>query len=291
VVIDIKNDLENPREAGELSKLFPDEVVAEANVRYNELQNRGQACTIIGMVWIALVLLSLLILFIFPPHGHKKKAAWVFFTLVLGPLSIVVLFVSGRKDTDKTWKLALLETMGDLVALVFSLLLFMLAMSAGFHYSMPWFLQVIFILGGPLLFGWILIPTIFISQRNNEKLIYYIFHRLPHAIISINLGLAGILAVAMLLISYSIQVCIIMPISLWTIGTWWSIFVAGAVCSALLFLFLYEYLSVKAGYHSWSESESGGRPSSLRPWSKSWLWILVSIAILLMGITAGVLSQ
>jgi len=71
VMLNIKEELSNPSEAGPLSNLFPDDVKKEAARRFEKAQLPKKINKVVGMSWTALILVSLALFFTFYT-GNKK---------------------------------------------------------------------------------------------------------------------------------------------------------------------------------------------------------------------------
>jgi hypothetical protein len=100
--------------------------------------------------------------------------------------------------------------------------------------------------------------------------------------------MAGIFAVAIPLINLSQQLCPLFPPSHHTIVTLWIIVVIGGVISAFI-LYIFEYRNVKAGFVAWSALTDKESKVSTRSWRSLWWWVLISIAVLMLGLFAGVI--
>ena len=66
VIINVKDELANPREAGPLSRLFPEDVQQEAARRYRQVTKTIRINNIVGRSWSALIVISMVLLFIIP---------------------------------------------------------------------------------------------------------------------------------------------------------------------------------------------------------------------------------
>jgi hypothetical protein len=73
VIINIKDELTNPREAGPLSRLFPEDVQQEAAKRYKQVTKVIRINNIAGRSWGALIVVSLILMFIVLPHKKGLK--------------------------------------------------------------------------------------------------------------------------------------------------------------------------------------------------------------------------
>jgi hypothetical protein len=61
VIINVKDELANPREAGPLSKLFPEDVQLEAANRYRQVTKSIRINNVVGRSWSALIIFSMIL--------------------------------------------------------------------------------------------------------------------------------------------------------------------------------------------------------------------------------------
>jgi hypothetical protein len=178
--------------------------------------------------------------------------------------------------------------MGDLIPAVAAfvvalVVIIMVMMSRG----ASGFLQVILEFGLPLVFGWLVFHGPLLATVSPQKFGHFLFQRLPQVLVATNLGLAGIIAVALPLINLSIKLCPVLPLSVWAVMTWWAITVLGALAGGIL-IFLYEHWAVKRGFQAWSILAGSIGQVNTPSWRKLWWWILVGLVVLFIGLIAGV---
>jgi hypothetical protein len=288
VLINVEDELDNPREAGPLSQLFPEEVQVEARKRFERLNSMGQRCQRIGMTWVLIVVLSLLLFLVV--KGRSKHHFWFLAILLLGPLALTVWILAGRNQEQRPWRQTYIEVIGDILPLVAVLTAatVLLVRMPGLQASPA--LQFLIFYIAPLAVIW-LIHGLSLYRLLNISLGRFLLNRLPHIIIVTNLGLAGIFAVAMSLVNQSVRFCAIMPLSPWTIATWWLVFVVGALLSAFLFLLFHEKRNIDEGSPAWSMISSGITESHMKTWHKLWWQVLLSFVILALGMFAGAFFQ
>jgi hypothetical protein len=210
--------------------------------------------------------------------------------ILLGPVALAVWLVAGRKQEQRTWKQAYIEVIGDVIPLVV-----VLAASSVLLVSLPGLqanqiLQFLIFYIAPLAVSW-LFHSLSLYRLLNISLGRFMLNRLPHIIIVTNLGLAGVFALAMSLVNQSVRVCAVMPLSPWTIATWWVIFVAGTVFSGFLFLQFYEKNNIGLSSPAWSMISSGITESRMKTWRNLWWQVLLSFVILALGMGAGAFLQ
>ena len=87
VIINVKDELANPREAGPLSKLFPENVQQEAAKRYRQVTKTIRINNVVGRSWSALIVISMVLLFILPSR-NKGLRFWIPAVIVLGPIAL-----------------------------------------------------------------------------------------------------------------------------------------------------------------------------------------------------------
>jgi hypothetical protein len=296
VVLDVAQELANPRAAGPLSALFPGDVQQEAARRYRRAQANVNRCRWVGMAWIAGVLACLVLLTalslgkgqgIGEQHG---MIFWVPVVAILGPLGFLVWLTVGRARQPGTWRAALLEAAGDVMPTVvafaafLALALFVPAVSG----SGP--AQGALMLGLPLAVGWLVFQGPLLALVVQRGYLRTLGGRLPQALVAANLGMAGVNAVAAPLVNASLGTCSIFPSPGWAMGTLWAIVVLGALLGGLL-LFIYEFWAVRRGFQAWSVLAS--REGQVLPpsWRMLWWWILLSYAALFGGLVASVILQ
>ena len=288
VIINVRAELDNPRAAGPLSQLFPEEVRKEAQRRYEGLQSMGKRCQRIGMAWVVIVVLSLLVFLVV--KGRSRHHFWFLAMILLGPLALIVWLLAGRSQEQSPWKQAHIEVIGDIMPLVV-----VLTGATVLLVSIPTLqanqvVQFLIFYIAPLAISW-LFHGLSLYKLLNIKLGRFMLNRLPHIIIVTNLGLAGIYALAMSLVNQSVRVCAFMPLSPWTIATWWVIFVIGAILSGFLFLQFYEKNNVEGSSQAWSMISSGITETRMKTWRKLWWQVLLSFVILALGMGAGAYVQ
>ena len=103
VVLHVEEELANPRAPGPVSGLFPEDVQQEADLRYQEIQAKIRRCRWVGMAWLAVVLVSLVLMIALPIGGRRGLALWVPAVILLGPLALLVRFVDGRCQQPGRW--------------------------------------------------------------------------------------------------------------------------------------------------------------------------------------------
>ena len=79
---------------------------------------------------------------------------------------------------------------------------------------------------------------------------------------------------------------LLLPLSPYPVITWWAIVVLGALLGGLI-IFIFERWAVKRGSRSWTILAGSDGELITQGWSKLWWWILISIAILIIGLITG----
>jgi len=287
VIINIKDELVNPREAGPLSRLFQEDVQQEAAKRYKQVTKVIRMNNIVGKSWCALLVISMVLLFILPER-NKGLRFWIPAVLVLGPIALLIKLLAFNSGKTSVCRKALIETTGNMIPVVIAYLvaqviIVLKAVSGGISQLQ----QVLFIFGLPLLTAWIIFHSPLLALSGRKNLGRFLFQRLPQVLVVTFLGLAGIFPVAMPLENMSLSMSQIIPLSPWIVMTWWAMTVTGSLVGGLL-IFFYEQWAVKRGYQAWNIF-AGNEGEIITPkWSKIWLWIIISILILLVGLVAGV---
>ncbi len=286
VVLNVKNELSNPREPGPLSQLFPQEVQQEAARRYDKASVNLKINWIVGISWPALILVSLLLLSIIRTEEKKGLAFWITAVVILGPVALIVRYLSAKKSETSYTRIAIIETAGNLIPLIISytaaLSILITSMLSG---SIAWHFQIITMLGLPLIVALVFHVALLapVSKRNYGR---FVLDRIPQVLITTFIGLGGIIPVAMLLVNKSLHMSLLSPLSPIAVMTWWAIVVLGALPGGL-FIFIFEHWEVKRNYRSWSVLEGTEGEFIIPSLKKVWWWILISIVILFAGMVAG----
>jgi hypothetical protein len=288
VILNVKEELSNPREAGPFSSLFPDDVQQEAGRRYNQAHAKAVLNRIVGISWTAIILVSLVLFFTVSGDYKKGFKFWLPAIIVLGPLALLVRLLTIQIRKTAYWRTALVETVGDLVPVVVSytvalLVLILLTMSRG----TSWQLQLAMMFGLPLITGLLLFNGPLLTTASQINFGKFLIQRMPQVLVATIMGLAGIIPIALPITNQSLAFSQILPLSPWAVMAWWAIVVLGALGGGFL-IFLYEHWAVKRGFRAWI-TLAGTEGEVITPsWRVLWWWILISIVSLLIGLIAGV---
>ncbi|MDP4222924.1 MAG: hypothetical protein Q8868_06380 [Bacteroidota bacterium] len=289
VVLNVKEELSNPREAGPLSKLFPDDVQKEAGQRYDRAYAGARLNKIVGISWTVLILCSLILLLIIPTDNKKGFWFWIIAVIFLGPFAFILKLLTVKSLKTSRWTGTLVETIGNLIPIVaiytVALTLLILKSMTG---AVSWQFQLAMVFGLPLLAGWLLFHGPMLASSSQISFIRFLMHRLPHVIVSTFLGLAGIFIVSMPLANRGLNMSQLIPLSPWAVMNWWAIVILGALPGGIL-IYLYERWAVKKGFSAWIIL-AGSEGKVITPsWRELWWWIVISIQILIAGLIAGVM--
>ena len=102
--------------------------------------------------------------------------------------------------------------------------------------------------------------------------------------------MAGMFLLSFPLVNMSLESCPIIPLNPWTLLLWWGFAVLGALL-AMVLLMLYEGWVARRDVHAWAILASGEGEIATSGWKVLWLWILLSILILIAGAAGGVMIQ
>jgi hypothetical protein len=287
VVLNVKEELENPRPAGDLSLLFPEEVRVEAAKRYDELQSKGRQCRRYGNIWAIIVMLSIVIFYVFADNRQRKSVLWLLAMLFLGPLALLTWLFFIRNTKPDIRRNTFQEIMGDLFPVVLSFFAVLVAVLLIPSVRGNWSLQLAVVFGLPILFSWLIFHTTLLYGKSDMAPGRFVLARFPHVIVVTLLGMAGIVVSGLTLINLSIRLCPVFPFSLNTVMIWWSVLVAGGFISAML-LAPYAYWSAKRGYVAWTALVEKDTKVTTQTWKQLWWVILVSVVVLLLCLLAGV---
>jgi len=288
VIINVKDELANPREAGPLSRLFPQDVQEEAARRYREVTKTIRINNITGLLWSCLIILSLILL-LFLPERKKGLKFWIPATVALGPFALVLKLFTQTSGNLSTWRKALVETTGNMTPLVIAYLvaqiILVLSMLSGGVSQQE---QLLIILGVPLLAAWILFHSPLLALAGKKNFFRFLFKRFPQVLVTTFLGLGGIFPVSMVLVNRTITMSQLIPLSPWIVMTWAALIVAGGLIGGF-FVYLYELWAVKKGYQAWNVFAGNEGEVTTPGLRKVWWWIIISFLVLLAGLIVGVL--
>ena len=290
VVLNVEEEIANPRTPGPLSRLFPDDTQQEAVHRFQRIEERAKRCWWVGIGWPALVLASLIVLIALSIRRRQGLRFWVPAVILLGPLGLLVWFVASRDRQPDTWRVALMEAVGDVMPTVFAFVASLVISIQVPAVQGAWPLQVLIVFCLPLVVGWLIFQGPLLSSVTEQSYGRFLSQRLLPALVAANLGMAGINLVAMPLVNQSIRVCSVLPLSARTVMTWWAIVVVGALVGGLLLSF-YESWAVGRGFQAWSVLASSRGEVRSPSWRELWWWILLSYVALLGGLASGVILQ
>jgi hypothetical protein len=291
VRLNVAEELAHPRAPGPLSRLFPNEVREEAARRYRTIREKAERCRRWGLLWAALVLISLLTMIALPDGRRRTRGFWVPAALLLGPLALAVRIAAGPGRPRSPGRAALLEVLGDAMSSVvaFLAILLVLILVPAAQSSAP--LQLMLVFGLPLALGWLVIHGPLLAPAAKKGLGRVLRERLPHEIVTANLGLAGAAAVVMPLVNLTLRMCTLFPLKAEAVLLWWGI-VALAMLAGGALLFLYEGWAVKRGFRAWSALAWRETDVRAPSWRGLRWWVPLSYAALVAGIAVGaVLSR
>ena len=290
VVLDIKEELANPRNPGPLSQLFPQDVQQEATYRYEKILEKAQNCQKIGLIWLVLLFISLISMIGFSIHRRKINVFWILATICLGPLALIDRIIVEIRQIKNIWIIILLETIGDVIPAMIAYILFLVIIIFIPSAQTSWLPQLFLILIFPVLLACFLFHGLPLSSITKMNYGLFLKQRFPHCLVVTNLGMGGMSIVAFPLFFQSINTCSVLPFNVWILLTWWAIAVLGAL-SASLTIFFYEYWSIRAGLRAWSVLVRNMGYFYTPSWRKLGLWILFSYVVLLGGMVMGVILR
>ena len=287
LVLNVRQELANPREPGPLSMLFPQDVRDEAARRYKKARSGMVISKAVGISWPALVVLSLILLFAACTEPGKGLRFWLPAVIVLGPVALAVRYFVKRRCRSENLRNALTETLGNIVPVVISYtigLSFLITrtISGGASQGLQLFLMLLL----PLIVGWVY-HLVFLTPLSNRKG-FFLVQRLPQVLITTFLGLGGTIPVAMPLVNKTINMSLLDPLSPIAVTGWWAMVVAGALAGGML-IFLFEIREAGRGFRSWNVLAKGEANLVVPPLRRLWWWIPVSLVVLIAGLALGVM--
>jgi hypothetical protein len=287
LIINVKEELDNPRPASELSLLFPEEVRKEAKRRYDEIQSKRNRCHLYGTSWGIAIILSLILFFVFAEIRQRKSALWILAMIFLGPLAFLSWLIFARNMKSNTVRNTIQEVMGDLIPVVISYFAVLTVMLLIPSLQANWPLQLVVVFGLPVLFTWLVFHVPLLFNKSDMAIGKFMFARLPHTIAVTLLGMGGIIALSLALVNISFRLCPVFPFSMNTVFIWWSIVVMGGVIAAIL-IYIFEYWSVKRGYIAWTALVEKDIKVNTQSWKRLWWVMLLCLAVLILCLAAGV---
>jgi membrane protease YdiL (CAAX protease family) len=290
VTLNVAQEIAHPRRPGPLSALFPEDVQREALRRYERIQSSASRCQSWAKAWLVVVLAGLALLGIYSAQTRRRVTFWLPTVTILGPLGLLVWLVAGRRLQPRGWQRTLVEATGDVAPTVVALMIMPVALILvpGALGSDALQVGCIFIL--PLLVGWLTFQGPLLALLAKRGYLRTLGRRLAHAVVAANLGMGGIFAIGMPLISKSASICPILPLSLSTVVLWWAIAVLGALAGGLV-LWLFETWAVQRGFQAWSVLTSGEGEARFASWRKLRGWVLLSYVALVGGVVLSTFLQ
>ena len=287
VIINVKDELANPRTSGPLSKLFPENVQKEAAERYKKMTKASRMNIIIGVSLSAFIVVSLAFLFVLPAR-KKGLRFWIPAVITLGPVALLARFLTLNSSKTSIWQNAIIETTGNLVPVVIAYLIAIIVMilkmiSGGVSEQT----QALFFLGLPLLLSWIVFQSPVLAIAGRKNFVKFLFQRLPQVLVTTFLASATISPATIILVKRTIVMSQIIPLSPWIVMTWLAIIILGSIIGGLLIL-LYENWAVKRGYQAWNVFAGNVGEVTTPEWKKLWWWIPISMGVLFTGLLIGI---
>ncbi|MRR20715.1 hypothetical protein EG827_11070, partial [bacterium] len=287
LILNVSQELANPREPGPLSMLFPQDVRDEAARRYKKARMNIIADKVIGISWPALVVISLILLFTVCTGPRKGLRFWLPAVIVLGPVALAVRYFVKRRCRNEIPRTALTEALGNIVPLVISYTAGLSILITGsITGAASQGLQVFLMLVLPLILGW-LYHVGFLAPFSNRKGLF-IIRRLPQVMITTFLGLGGMIPVAMPLVNKTIVMSLLIPFSPLAV-TGWGAMVALSSLSGGFAVFLFGVLGGKRGVWGMSCCAAGAPREGVPPLRRVGGWSTVVVGVLIAGLALGVM--
>jgi hypothetical protein len=279
LVLDVVEQISDPPPPGPLSQLFPEEVQQEAARRYQRIQRLPDQGRALGTAWLGLAATSLLGFALLSRGRHTPAAYWWPVIVILGPLGLLiwVLTASGRGAT--VGRSALAEAIGDATPTVLGFLIALTAVFSTAAAEPSEGTQITLLLGLPMLVGLLLYHGPLLAPVAGVSYLRLIWRRLPHVMVAVILGLAGIYAVAAPLVDRSLSVFQMIPLHISAIGIVWGAVVVGAIPGVFM-LYIYHLWAEHRGFRAWSALAAGDTQFSTPSWRQLWWWIPLAIAAL-----------
>ena len=286
VVLNVAEEIANGRAGGPLSKLFPEDVQQEAERRYQRIQAQKGTSQAVGKVWLGLVIASLLTLLIGLIKEPKGLTFWIPIVTILGPLGLFVWLAVGRKRMSGSWRVTLVEALGDSAPVVVAFMIYLCVALFLPVVQASQIMQILLIFFLPILVGWLVFQGPLLVLAKGKKSLRIFIQQLPHTWVTANLGMAAGQMISAPLVILSIQ----LPVTGWNLISWWAFTVLSSILGILLQL-PFQGWSVRRGYMAWSTLAAVEGEITSVPWHQLWMWILLSYAVLIGGVIASVFLQ
>ena len=289
VVLNVADEIARAPDPGPLRDLFPPDTVSRVDRACERLMARSARCNALGLGWLGLIGASVAALLLLRNSRRQASTFWVLVLGMLGPFGLLVWLIAagGRRAR------ALVEVAGDVIPTVIGMVAALLAGVVVPAIGQTTSLQLLALYGLPLFGGLTLYQGPILALATKRSYVRILFERLPTALVSTNMALAGLLAVSAPLVKAHLNTC---GFSAWTVLPWWAINVVGAAGGGLL-LYGYHAWAVRRGFGAWSMSLWDGKEAGSAavvaspPWRRLWLWIILSFLALIGGIALGVVGS
>jgi len=285
IVLNVAEETARAPDPGPLRDLFPPETVSRVDQAHQRLIARSYRCDAAGRIWLGLVIASLVVFFLLARSKRRGLAMWTSVVAVLGPAGLLLWLIATRRRAG-----TLVEAIGDLPVYVVGILTCLLALILVPRIAQSSLLQLLALHGTPLFAGLLLYQAPLLARATRSSYVRTVLRRLPSALISTNLALAGFQTVSLPLIKWHLGFC---GFSLSALPAWWAIVVLGALAGGVL-LYAYHAWAVRHGFVAWSallwgtgETGDGTAAISSPPWRRLWPWIMLSFVFLVAGATLG----
>jgi hypothetical protein len=278
VVLNVADEIARAPDPGPLRDLFPPETVSRVDRAYNRYVTRSTRCNAAGFTWLGLVALSLAALLVVKSNRHGL-VVWAPVVIALGPVGLLVRWIATRGGQRHVF----VEALGDLPPAVLGLVAAMAAAVYVPAFSQGSLIQLGAFCGLPLVIGLFVYQAPLLAGATRSNYLSMVLRRLPVALVSTNLALAGLLGASFPLIKWHLEYCGFCDL---TVLQWWAIAVPGALAGGLL-LTAYHAWAVRRGFAAWSAIVRGEGVSS-PPWRRMWGWIVASFLMLAAGIALAI---
>ncbi|MEJ2594801.1 MAG: hypothetical protein P8100_06670 [bacterium] len=288
VILNVREELSNPREPGPLSQLFPEEIREEAARRFEKNQLGMKINRYLGIIWPVLILLSLILLFLIKEDKPVRYRFWIPAGVVLGPFALLTRYIISRPGILATGRKMLAEATGSIIPVVISFT----AALAALMYSMlsggaSWQFQLILMFGLPSAVG-LLYHVAMLAPFSEKAVGRLLLQIIPLVLTTTFIASGSIVAIAMPLVIKTLSISLISQSSLLPLMTWWALVAAGSIPGGLIIMILEKWL-IKRGFRSWTAMTEEQERMVIPGWKKLWWWLLTALMILFAGLYA--LSQ
>ena len=290
LVLSIDHEITQSQPPRPLSELFPEETRQQADRAYQRLVTRSSRCAIAGWAWLGLVAGCLLVLVLLARSRRRGLAYWIPVVAVLGPVGLLawLMAAGGRRRP------VLVETMGHLPPNIVGMVLALQVAARVPEIAQNPGLQLLMVYGLVFALGLLCNQAPLLARLAGRDYVRTALRRLPGALVSTNLALAGLVAIGLPLVNWQVSYC---GLGRLVVLQWWALVALGSLVGGLPLLAFHAW-ATRRGLCTWSallwgRNQGDEQPAAVSspPWRQVWGWVVLSFLVLIAGIALGVLGS